>query len=807
MSSLLFDIRYALRMLAKSPAFAAAALVCLALGIGANTAIFSVLNGVVLRPLPFGSPERLVVLHEVNDHGLSATFSPADYLDVREISTALQDMAGHRSFNAVYMESGAPVRVRAESVSPQFFQVLDVEPFLGRSFLLEESGALRSVVLSYASWQSRFGADPDIIGRTLTLSGDPHTVIGVAPPTFRYPDDVEFWVRSYRDGVPEPPFHVDGELRQVRNLGYFGVVGRLAEGVEIAEAEAEMAILSRRLQEAREETKDFNGLALVPLHESLVGEVRPALMILFAAVGFVLLIACANVANLLLARATAREREVAVREVLGAGRGRLLRQLLTENMLLGLAGGGAGLLLALWGVEALVRWAAEGLPRSSAIQVEPRVLLFTLVVSLLTGTVFGGIPALSASRVDLRSALREGGRTSTGGRRRSYFRGLLVVSEVALSLVLLSGAGLLIKSLVVLQSEDTGFQSDKLLVMRMSLPDHRYGEEEQQAAFVQAVTDGVSALPGVVSAGFALAHPFSGTAASLRYQVEGVSDPPDGGFVGEYQVITPDYLRTLGMPLLAGRTFTERDHADAPPVAIVNEAMVRRHWPGEDPVGRRITFGGDNDFMEIVGVVGDVRHFAFDRVPQPEVYVPYAYDPWPFMALVIRAEKDPLNLVGAVRAQILAVDPEQPVYGVRTMEEVLRDSTRGRRFTVELLGLFAAVAVVMALVGIYGVMNFSMNQRIHELGIRLALGARRAQVLKLAILWGLKLVVLGIVVGLGASMVLTRFVGGLLYGVSATDPLVFIGVTLLLVLAAGLAAYLPAHRASRVDPIVALRYE
>ncbi len=691
---------------------------------GANTAIFSVLNGVVLRPLPFGSPERLVVLHEVNDEGLSATFSPADYLDVRKLNTTLQDLAGHRSFNAVITESGEPVRVRAESVSPQFFQVLDVDPFLGRSFLPDESDAPRSVILSYASWQSRFGADPDIVGRSLALSGDPHTVVGVAPPTFRYPDDVEIWVRSYRDGVPEPPVHVDGELREVRNLGYFEVVGRLAEGVDVAEAEAEMAILASRLQEAREQAKDFSGLALVPLHESLVGEVRPALMLLFAAVGFVLLIACANVANLLLARATAREREVAVREVLGAGRGRLLRQLLTENMLLGLVGGGMGLLMALWGVEALVHWAGEDLPRVSEIGVEPRVLLFTLVVSLATGVFFGGVPALGASRIDLQSALREGGRTSTGGRRRSFFRGLLVVSEVALSLILLSGAGLFIKSLVVLQSEETGFRSDKLLVMRMSLPDQRYGEEAQQAAFVQQVTDRVSALAGVVSAGFALAHPFSGTAATLSYQVEGIPDPPDGRFVGEYQVITPDYFRTLGMPLLAGRTFTERDHADAPPVAVVNEAMARRHWPGEDPVGRRITFGGEDNFMEIVGVVGDVRHFAFDRQPRPEVYVPYAYDPWPFMALLVRAEKDPLSLVGAVRAQILAVDPEQPVYGVQTMDEVLRGSTRERRFTVELLGLFATVAVVMALVGIYGVMNLTMSRRIHEFGIRLALGAR-----------------------------------------------------------------------------------
>jgi putative ABC transport system permease protein len=808
MTTLLSDIRYAVRSFVKSPVFTLAALLCLALGIGANTAIFSVLNAVVLRPLPYPEPERLVALYEVDAEGPDWGFSPADFLDIRAESKTLEDLAGHRVLNANLSGIGEPVRVRAVSVSPQFFKVFRVEPILGRSFLVDdksESQNARNVILSHRSWQNRFGGGSDVIGTKLQINGEPHIVVGVAPASFQFPREVEMWVRSYRHGVPEPPMSISEELNTVRNVGYFRVVGRVSARTTLDQVQAELEVIASRLQKAEDHAPETTGLTVVPLQEELVGDVRPALLILLAAVGAVLLIACANVANLLLARATDRERETALRAVLGASRHRLVRQLLTENLLLGAVAGGFGLLLSLWGVDVLVRWAGD-LPRSSEMKVDGWVLLFTGAVSLLTGVIFGAVPALQASRVDLRGSLQDGGRSSTGGKRRQYFRSFLIVSEVALSLVLLCGAGLFIKSLLALQSEETGFQSDHLLVMRLSLPESFYPEEAQQAAFVRAVTERVGVLPGVVSVGVVLTHPFSGTAATFGYTVGGVPDPEEQP-VGEYQVVTPDYFRTMGIPLIAGRLFTDRDDAKAPQAFIVNETLANLHWPGENPIGKRIGVYSDEDFGEIVGVVGDVRHFSFEQPPRPEIYAPYAYDPWPFMALVVRTETEPLNYAGAIRGQVLAVDPQQPVYGVQTMEQVLRDSTQQRRFTVQLLGVFAAIAIVLALIGIYGVMSYSMSQRFHEMGVRLALGARRAQVLKLAMGWGLKLVLVGIVLGLGLSFALTRFASSLLYGITATDPAVFMGVSILLMATAALAAYLPAQRVSRADPIEALRYE
>ncbi len=808
MNTVISDVRYALRTLFKSPAFTLAALLCLALGIGANTAIFSVLNAVVLRPLPYPEPERLVTLQETGPEGADSSFSPADFLDMRSESRTLEDIAGYRTLNANLSGVGEPVRVRAVSVSPQFLKVFQVEPIMGRSFLSDdvpESRDAHNVILSYRSWQNRFGGQPDIIGTQLQINGEPHIVVGVAPASFQYPEEVEIWVRSYRFGIPEPPMSVSQELNTVRNLGYFRVVGRVADGITLEQVRAEMEVLASRLQEVEDHAPEMTGLAAVPLHEELVGDVRPALIILLAAVGAVLLIACANVANLLLARATDRERETALRAVLGASRFRLMRQLLTENLLLGAVAGGFGLLLSLWGVDVLVRLAGD-IPRSREIGIDVWVLLFTAVVSLLTGAIFGGVPAFQASRVELQRSLKEGGRSSTVGKRRQTFRSLLIVSEVALSLVLLCGASLFIKSLLALQSEETGFRADNMLVMQLSLPESSYPEEVEQAAFVRAVIERIDALPGIVSVGVALTHPFSGSAASFGYRVEGVPDPEERP-IGEYQVVTPDYFRTMGIPLVAGRGFTARDDAEAPEVFVVNETMAKLHWPGESPVGKRIGVYSDEDYGEIVGVVGDVRHFGFDRAPRPEIYAPYDVDPWPFMALVVRTETDPLGYAGVIRSQILAVDPEQPVYGVRSMDQVLRDSIRQRRFTVQLLSLFAVIAIVLALIGIYGVMSYSMSQRLHEMGVRLALGARRAQVLKLAMGWGLKLVLIGIVLGLGLSFVLTRFASSHLYGISPTDPSVFMSVAFLVVSSAALATYLPANRVSRADPIEALRYE
>ncbi|UCC74201.1 MAG: ABC transporter permease [Gemmatimonadota bacterium] len=802
------DLRFAGRMLAKSPVFTIATLFCLALGIGANTAVFSVLYGVVLHSLPYADPGRLVALQPLEGAGEDPdVFSPADYLDLRESSRTMQDLAGHRTLNLNLTGRATPERVRSESVSPNFFNVFGVDPVLGRFFFPDghpEAAGARNVVLSHGSWRNRFGGDLSVLGRVLILNGQPHTVVGVAPASFNYPENAELWVRSYRHGVPEPPIDLPDDLSTVRDFKYFSVVGRLSEGVTLRQARSEMSSLALRIAEAASD-EDPESLEVVPLREALVGDVRPALTVLLGAAGLVLLIACANVANLLLARAAAREREVAVRAALGARRSRLLRQLLTENLILSLLGGGLGLLLAVWGVELLVRLAPSDVPRLSEIGVHAPVLFFALAISIMTGVVFGLLPALQASKPDLHETLKEGGRSRTEGRDRRRVSELLVVAEFALSLVLLCGTGLLLKSLVRIQQVDLGFRPENLLVMRLDLPDSRYSQREQREVFVRDVTERLSRLPGVSDAASVLALPFSGTAATLRYAVEGERADADEDLATEYQPITPGYFRTMGIPLLTGRPIEWRDDAEAPSVVVINETLARRHWPGASPIGRRISFGGYS--AEIVGVVGDVRHFVYERPPRPEAYVPYLQSPWPFMALVVRAEVDAMSLSEAVRRELLAVDPDQPVYAVSTMERVLSDSIHQRRFILQLLGLFAAVALTLALVGISGVMSYSLNRRVHEMGIRMALGAQRVDVFRLSIKWGMTLVALGVVIGLVASLALTRLIAGLLYGTGTADPAVYLGVTIVLTAAAALAAYIPAYRASRLEPLTALRYE
>ncbi|HSG82769.1 MAG TPA: ABC transporter permease [Gemmatimonadota bacterium] len=806
MQIFLQDLRFAVRTLLKSPAFTLAALICLALGIGGNTAIFSVVNVVLLRPLPYASQDRLVVFEDREEPGAYFAFAPVYYLDLEGAGRSLDELAGHRSLSVNLTGQGTPERIQAQSVSPDFFRVFGVEPAIGRFFLPEGDPAAagaRSVVLSYGAWQTRFGGDPAVMGAALTLNGEPHTIVGVAPPRFRYPASAELWVRSYRYGLPEPPVTLAGDLSQVDDFGYFGAVARLAPGVTLAEAQAELDILDRRWGEQGGRDASQPGIGLKPLREELVGDVRPALLLLLGAVGFVLLIACANVANLLLARATMREREVALRAAIGAGRWRLLRQLLTESALLGIVGGLLGLLIAVWGVDLLVRLMPEAIPRSAELGVDALALGFTFGLSLLTSLVFGLLPALQGSKPDLLASLKEGGRGGSLGLQSRRLRTLLVVSEVAISLVLVSGAALLAKSLWRLQSVDVGFRIENLLVMRIALPDSRYPEEEQMAAFVDAVTERVSALPGVSSAGIALALPFSGMAATFHFTIPG--RPEDEEPTTEYQVVTPDYFRAMGMPLLAGRGITKADDAAAPPVAVINQTLARWQWHDQDPIGQRIAFGSRE--VEIVGIAGDVRHFAYDRPPRPEVYIPFAQDPWPFMALVVRADGDPALLSEPVRQSVLAVDPEQPVFAAGTMAGVLADSLRAQRFTAFLLALFAGVAFVLALVGVYGVMSYSVNQRVHEFGIRVALGAERTQVLRLVIVWVLKVALAGTAIGLLIALALGRSIAGLLFGVSPTDPVILASVSLLLVVAALLAAYLPAHRAARVEPLVALRQE
>ena len=802
---MLHDIRFAVRVLLKGRTFTLAAVLCLGLGIGANTAILSVLNAVVFRSLAFEDPDRIVVLRDVMADGYDPRLAPADYLELREWSLSFEELAGHAPFDVNLAGTAAPERIRAETVSPSFFDVFRVTPALGRAFVSDRDTAdVHEVVLSYRSWQGRFGADPGILGRTLFLDGRPHAVVGVAGASFTYPETAEMWLRSYRYGVPEPPVTIGDDLNQVRGAGYFRVVGRLAGGVTLGQAQAEMDVIFHRFAEAGMGDSARIGMQVQSIHEDLVGDIRPALFLLLGAVGFLLLIGCANVANLQLARSAARQREIAIRAALGASRSRLVTQLLVEALLLGLAGGSLGLLLGSWGVDALRRLAPGGVARISEAGLDGRVLAFVLGVSVVAAIVFGLAPALSASKLDLQTALKEGGRSASDGLKSRRFQGMLVVSELALSLILLSGGGLLIRSLLKLQAKEPGFDPASLLVMRIDLPDTKYADPRGRAAFFAQVIEGISRAPGVVSAGAILSLPFTGHSYVAIWEVVGRPRPDGQRHVTGFQVATPDYFRTMGIPLLRGRMFAETDDGQAPPVVLVNASAAQRLWPDEDPVGKRVTAVSE---VEVVGVVGDVRHLGYGDPPRPEVYLPHRQESLGGMALVVRAGSDPRQILGTVRAQVAAVDAEQTVFDVHTMDEVMAGSVQRRRFTAQLLGLFSAAAVVLALIGIYGVMAYTVSQRTPEIAVRVALGARRSEVLRLALWWGLKWVLAGHAVGLVMGLGLTGFIASHLFEVSATDPAVLAGVCVLLTASGTLAAYLPAQRASRIDPVTSLKYE
>ncbi|MGW8267501.1 MAG: ADOP family duplicated permease [Longimicrobiales bacterium] len=811
LEDVLLDLRYGLRQLRKHPGFTSVALLSLALGIGANTAIFSVVNAVLLRPLPFQDPDRILVVEELAAGERNPTFSPRDFLDLKEQASSFEHVIGFRTGSMTLTGGPLPERLRSYSVTADFFQAFGVDALVGRFFEAtpEEDRAGKMVVLGYGLWQNRFGQDPGIVGRSLSLNGEPHTVLGVAPATFRFPSDAELWVRSYRDGVPEPPVDIGDDLASVRGLGYFSVAARLAPGVSLEAAQTETDLLARRLAEIKEAGEGQYRIQLVPLGESLVGDVRPALLLLLGAVGLVLLIACANVANLLLARSATRVQELAVRASLGASRPRLFRQLLVESLLLGVVAGGAGLVLARWGFGALLSLLPTDIPRLEGIALDGTVLLFTLAAALLTGILFGLLPALDASRTDLTGAIKVGGRGVVGAGRSRRTRETLVVAEVALSVVLLSGAGLILKSLLHLQAEDVGFDPRGVLVARMNLPEARYPEEEAMALFVRELLAEVEALPGVTTAGVALGAPFAGGAATMTYDVEGIVPAEGEEYESEYQVITSDYFRTMGIPILEGRGLEPADDEGdgGPRVAVVSQAFARRHWGETSPLGQRISFGGGEAWMEIVGVSGNVRHFSFEQAPRPEVYVPYMRDPWPFLSLVVKTSVDPVTLVEPVRQAGLRVDPDQALYGVRPMTRVLRESTGQRRFTMELLGLFAALAMGLALVGVYGVMAYMVNLRVHEMGIRIALGAPRDQILRLSLRGGIRLAVFGLILGVGGSLAVTRIMGSLLYGVNPWDPGVLSLTGLLLTGSVIAAAYLPARRAAGLDPAEVLRGE
>ncbi|HWS87835.1 MAG TPA: ABC transporter permease [Pyrinomonadaceae bacterium] len=803
MRTLWQDVRFGLRLLWKRPGFTAVALAVLALGVGANTAIFSVVNAVLLRPLPYPGAERVVSFDGVNpSKGIEeSNMSAPDFADWREQARSFEALAIYVQGGTNLTGADEPERVTAAWVGPDFFRVIGVGAARGRALLPEDErpgGA--AVVISHGLWQRRFGSDPGAVGRTVQLGGRNWEIVGVMPAGFDFPQRAQVWGPLQLDLSDEP-----------RDNRSYNVVGRLREGVTLEAAQAEMDALSARLAAAYAVTNAGWGVDLDPLKDELVGELKTTLFMLLAGVGLLLLIACANVANLLLARATGRRREIALRLALGASRARVARQMLTEGVLLSSAGGALGAALSVWLTDLLVALAPADTPRLAEASADWRVLLFAVAASVLTGVAFGLAPAWQASRYDLNEPLKEGGRGLSGSRSR--LRSGLVVAEVALSLLLLAGAGLLVKSFTRLQAVDPGFDPEGVITMRVSLPGARYREPARKAEFYAALTERLKAVPGVEAAGATISLPLGGSNYSVGrgFIREGRPETPEEAQNASYAVVTPDYFRALRVPVRAGRAFDERDNMESTKVVVINEAFARKAFPGEDPLGKRIHIWRDEKFLrEVVGVVGDVKPDSLDaKEAALQMYVPHRQDAgWGGLSLVVRARgAEPESLVGRVREEVRALDSQLPVYDVKTLRQVVANSTAYRRVAMFLMAGFACSALLLAGVGLYGVVSYSVAQRTREIGVRLALGAQGRDILGLVVRQGMLLTLLGLGAGLACALALTRLIAGLLYGVSAADPLVYVAVSLLLAAVALLACIIPARRAAKVDPMVALRYE
>jgi len=809
MTTLWQDVRYGIRMLAKRPGFTIIAVLALALGIGANMAIFSVVNAVILRPLPYKDPERLVTILG-SAPKLDIDVFPAsapDFVDWRSQNHVFEQLAAleDASFNLT-IAGGEPERVSSAAASAELFPLLGVNASLGRTFGEEEEGAGRNkvAVLNNGLWRRRFNANPALIGQTIILSGEAYTVIGVMPPTFHFPEgdtETNVWV----------PLDVTAGETGKRGHRNLIVVGRLKKGVSLTQAQTEMNGISQRLAVQYPGSNSDWDVKVSGLQSLLTEDIEPALLVLFGAVGFVLLIACANVANLQLARAAARQKEIAIRLALGASRARLMRQLLTESVLLSLMGGAVALLFALWSIDALVAALPEGVPRASEIGLDASALGFTLLISLLTGILLGLAPAWQGTKPDLTEGLKEGGKPLMGVGRRSGVRSLLVIGEVALSLLLLIGAGLMLKSFYRLREVKPGVDSHNVVTMQINLPPARYAEDYKQANFFGAVLERIGALPGVVSAGATTNLPFIGDSQSdLTIEGRPEAKTPKDALIASYDSVSPDYFRATGISIVKGRAFTEQDKKGALPVAIISETMAHRFFGNEDPLGKHIRRGDSEDnkpWLTIIGIAGDVRRYGLAERLRPEIYYPYMQQSQAAMALVIRTAADPLSIAPAVRREVQAVDKDQPVYDIKTMDSLLAKSIASNRLAVWLLGLFAALALLLASIGIYGVIAYSVTQRTREIGIRMALGARPRDVLRLVVGQGMMLTLIGIGLGLVGAFALTRVMASLLFSVSPTDPVTFAAISALLVVVALLACYIPARRAAKVDPMVALRHE
>lgn len=807
MGELRHDIGYALRKLRGAPAFSITALLTLALGIGANTAIFSVVHGVLMKPLPFPHPEQLVRMWSANPTaGATHTpVSPVDLDDWRAQRSAFADMGGYwyvEGGSGVDMTGeGEPQRLSAAFVEPGFFPALGVKPEIGRlprEYEMHRGGPDRVVVLSHAFWRRQFAGSPSVVGRVLTLDGAPYEVLGVMPSEFRYPGErVDVYIPYSTipdDGIPR--------LRQVRVLD---VVARLKPGVTMERGRAEMATITRRLSEQYSEDRTWSAATVEPLRDVMVGSARTALLVLLGAVAFVLLLACANLASLLLARATARERELAVRAALGAGRGRLVRQLLTESLVLAMAGGALGVLLAVLGTRGLLKLAAGQLPRAAEIGLDPAVLLFALTLSLLSGIIFGLLPSLRATSSNLQNALREGGRGSSGARGQRA-RAALVVGEVAVAVVLVAGAGLMTRSFIGLLDVDLGFRPDRVLVVNFSIGEQHQGSDAQQDGYYTEILDRVRALPGVVTAGAAKEIPFRGTGERVGFVPQGMAvapsdEPPTAGMIH----VSDGYFRALGVPVLAGREFARSDDDHAPLSLVVNDAFARKYFPDRPAVGRTLAF--DTLQVPIIGVVGDVRQESLDVPAKPQMYVHNLQNFRSQTNLVVRTRGEPLAMTRAVRDAIWSVDRDQTITSISTLSSAVGDSVARPRLLATLLVLFGVLGLMIGGIGLYGVLAYFVTHRRREIGVRVALGADPGSVLNMVIRRGLWLAGLGIVAGLAGAALLTRFMRSVLFGVGTTDPATFIGVAVVLLAVAFLASWIPARRAARVDPLIAMRAE